>query len=35
MGPGTLLLFDQQETASLASSTNVQALLEILPIGLH
>jgi two-component system cell cycle sensor histidine kinase/response regulator CckA len=33
-GAGTLLLFDQQETASLASSTNVQALLEILPIGL-
>ena len=33
-GAGTLLLFDSQETASLASSTNVQALLEILPIGL-
>ena len=27
-------MFDQQDNASLASSTNVQALLEILPIGL-
>ena len=34
LGAGTLLMFDQAETASLASSTNVQALLEILPIGL-
>ncbi|MCY7339350.1 MAG: response regulator [Sphingomonas bacterium] len=33
-GTGTLLMFDQQDSASLASSTNVQALLEILPIGL-
>ena len=33
-GAGTLLIFDQPDTASLSSSTNVQALLEILPIGL-
>ena len=33
-GAGTLLMFEQQDNASLASSTNVQALLEILPIGL-
>ena len=33
-GAGTLLMFDQQDNASLANSTNVQALLEILPIGL-
>ncbi|MDQ3144749.1 MAG: hybrid sensor histidine kinase/response regulator, partial [Pseudomonadota bacterium] len=33
-GAGTLLMFDQHQSPSLASSTNVQALLEILPIGL-
>ena len=33
-GAGTLLLFDSNEGASLASSTNVQVLLEMLPIGL-
>ena len=33
-GAGTLLIFDQHDNSSLASSTNVQALLEILPIGL-
>ena len=33
-GAGTLLLFDTNEGASLASSTNVQVLLEMLPIGL-
>ncbi len=33
-GVGTLLLFDLNETASLANATNVQVLLEILPIGL-
>ena len=34
-GAGTMLIFEQHETAaSLANSTNVQALLEILPIGL-
>ncbi len=33
-GAGTLLLFDVDEGASLANSTNVQVLLEMLPIGL-
>ena len=33
-GAGTLLLFDTNEGASLANSTNVQVLLEMLPIGL-
>ena len=33
-GAGTLLIFDQHDNSSLATSTNVQALLEILPIGL-
>jgi two-component system cell cycle sensor histidine kinase/response regulator CckA len=33
-GAGTVLLFDPHEKDSLANSTNVQALLEILPIGL-
>ncbi|MDQ3074098.1 MAG: response regulator [Pseudomonadota bacterium] len=33
-GAGTLLMFDQHDQDSLANSTNVQALLEILPIGL-
>ena len=34
-GAGTFLIFEQHEiAASLATSTNVQALLEILPIGL-
>ena len=33
-GAGTLLMFDVHEGASLASSTNVQVLLEMLPIGL-
>ena len=31
---GTLLMFEAEEGASLASSTNVQVLLEMLPIGL-
>ena len=31
---GTVLIFDQHQQDSLATSTNVQALLEILPIGL-
>ena len=31
---GTLLMFDADEGASLASSANVQVLLEMLPIGL-
>jgi two-component system cell cycle sensor histidine kinase/response regulator CckA len=31
---GTLLMFDVGEGASLANSTNVQVLLEMLPIGL-
>ena len=31
---GTLLMFDADEGSSLASSTNVQVLLEMLPIGL-
>ena len=33
-GAGTLLMFDVHEGASMASSTNVQVLLEMLPIGL-
>ena len=33
-GAGTLLMFDFNEGASLANSTNVQVLLEMLPIGL-
>ena len=33
-GAGTLLMFDVDEGASMASSTNVQVLLEMLPIGL-
>ena len=33
-GAGTMLLFETREGASLASSTNVQVLLEMLPIGL-
>ena len=33
-GAGTLLLFDINEGASMANSTNVQVLLEMLPIGL-
>jgi two-component system cell cycle sensor histidine kinase/response regulator CckA len=33
-GAATLLLFDWEEGPSLASSTNVQILLEMLPIGL-
>ena len=33
-GAGTLLLFETREGASLANSTNVQVLLEMLPIGL-
>jgi two-component system cell cycle sensor histidine kinase/response regulator CckA len=33
-GAGTVLIFDQHDSNSLANSTNVQALLEILPIGL-
>ncbi|MBA3666141.1 MAG: response regulator [Sphingomonas sp.] len=33
-GAGTLLMFDFHEGAGLASSTNVQVLLEMLPIGL-
>lgn len=31
---GTVLIFDQHESNSVGNSTNVQALLEILPIGL-
>ena len=33
-GAGTLLMFDSDEGPSLANSTNVQVLLEMLPIGL-
>jgi two-component system cell cycle sensor histidine kinase/response regulator CckA len=33
-GASTLLMFDADEGPSLASSTNVQVLLEMLPIGL-
>jgi two-component system cell cycle sensor histidine kinase/response regulator CckA len=33
-GAATLLLFDWEEGPSLATSTNVQVLLEMLPIGL-
>ena len=33
-GAGTLLLFDTNEGASLVNSSNVQVLLEMLPIGL-
>ena len=33
-GPGTFILFDGSEAGSLAASANVQALLDILPIGL-
>ena len=33
-GAGTLLMFESGEGSSLASSTNVQVLLEMLPIGL-
>ena len=33
-GAATLLMFDWEEGPSLASSTNVQVLLEMLPIGL-
>ena len=33
-GAGTLLMFESNEGASLANSTNVQVLLEMLPIGL-
>ena len=31
---GTFLLFDEREAASPADSTNLQALLDVLPIGL-
>ena len=33
-GAGTLLMFDTDDGPSLANSTNVQVLLEMLPIGL-
>jgi two-component system cell cycle sensor histidine kinase/response regulator CckA len=33
-GAATILLFDWEEGPSLASSTNIQVLLEMLPIGL-
>jgi two-component system cell cycle sensor histidine kinase/response regulator CckA len=33
-GPATALMFDWEEGPSLATSTNVQVLLEMLPIGL-
>ncbi len=33
-GPGTILILDQHDSNSLATSSNVQALLEMLPIGL-
>jgi two-component system cell cycle sensor histidine kinase/response regulator CckA len=33
-GAGTFLLFDTQSTASVAHSSNLQALLDVLPIGL-
>jgi two-component system cell cycle sensor histidine kinase/response regulator CckA len=33
-GAGTFLMFESNEGASLANSTNVQVLLEMLPIGL-
>ncbi len=33
-GPGTFLLFDSPESISLASSAHLQALLDMLPIGL-
>jgi two-component system cell cycle sensor histidine kinase/response regulator CckA len=33
-GAGTLLMFDSNEGPNLANSTNVQVLLEMLPIGL-
>ncbi|WP_343347132.1 response regulator [Sphingomicrobium sp. XHP0239] len=33
-GAGTLLLFEAQDNIGLASSENVQALLELLPLGL-
>ena len=33
-GAGTFLLFDRSEAASLAQSSNLQTLLEVLPIGL-
>ncbi|WP_245600330.1 hybrid sensor histidine kinase/response regulator [Sphingomonas jaspsi] len=33
-GAGTLLLFEAQEGAGVATSSNVQVLLEMLPIGL-
>jgi two-component system cell cycle sensor histidine kinase/response regulator CckA len=33
-GAGTLLMFESNEGPSLANSTNVQVLLEMLPIGL-
>ncbi|MDQ3140429.1 MAG: PAS domain-containing protein, partial [Pseudomonadota bacterium] len=33
-GAGTVLIFHQHDKDNLSSSTNVQALLEILPIGL-
>ena len=33
-GAGTLLLFESQEAGGLAASENVQALLELLPLGL-
>jgi two-component system cell cycle sensor histidine kinase/response regulator CckA len=33
-GPATLLLFDWEEGPSLATSANIQILLEMLPIGL-
>ncbi|HUP68080.1 MAG TPA: histidine kinase dimerization/phospho-acceptor domain-containing protein, partial [Sphingomicrobium sp.] len=33
-GPGTFLLFEDETAASLAQSSNLQALLDVLPIGL-
>ena len=33
-GSGTFLLFDRGEAASLTQSTNLQTLLDVLPIGL-
>ncbi len=33
-GAGTFLMFDLEDNGSLSTSSNVQALLEILPIGL-
>ena len=33
-GAGTFLLFDRSEAASLAQSSNLQTLLDVLPVGL-